>query len=279
MSFTNINDPAGVKALLEQLRSSQAWKESVSPDVTSDPDTRNAVMHTTVVPPKPREEIHISNAQVAAPSPSVASLLSQLKSSTAWSSVSSATGSSSNHARLPQPSPQPFSVRETPTPMPVILPESPVTPVSVAAASYRQDARSLTFQQALPHLTQMAEDPEFVASIARMRDEQKDLERQLWEERRAIHRKYEEKVKVARTKASMIGTGVSKHEADMLNDAFRKELHKFDTERVLIAWDGLASKQQHALEGLGVPTMFVTDSQADRVKQQRVIQVLEGIMG
>lgn len=33
-----------------------------------------------------------------------------------------------------------------------------------------------------------------------MKKEQADLERRLWEERRAIHDKHEEKVKIARTK-------------------------------------------------------------------------------
>jgi hypothetical protein len=50
----------------------------------------------------------------------------------------------------------------------------------------------------------------------------------------------------------------------MLNDAFRKELLKFDAERVLFAWDGLLRKQQATLEGLGVPTMFPSDLRVDR---------------
>lgn len=65
-----------------------------------------------------------------------------------------------------------------------------------------------------------------------MKKEQDDLERQLWEDRRGIHKKYEEKVKVAATKwvfvslssylnsilfrANMIGDrNISKHEADV----------------------------------------------------------------
>jgi len=94
----------------------------------------------------------------------------------------------------------------------------------------------------------------------------------------------------------MIGTGLTKHEADvrlsllsrtaidfvfhqlkMLTRAFETELRKFDSERVFPAWDGLVMKQQATLEGVGVPTMFVTDVPRDRERQQRVIQVLEGI--
>lgn len=50
----------------------------------------------------------------------------------------------------------------------------------------------------------------------------------------------------------------------MLSDAYRRELAKFDTERVLVAWDGLIAKQQIALEKMQVPTMFITDVKADR---------------
>lgn len=82
----------------------------------------------------------------------------------------------------------------------------------------------------------------------------------------------------------------------MLSDAYKKELKKFDAERVLVAWDGLVAKQQTALENLQVPAMFKTDTSTDREvsdiigyvstlddvlpseqRQQRVIQVLEGI--
>ena len=48
-----------------------------------------------------------------------------------------------------------------------------------------------------------------------------------------------------------------------MNDAYRRDLQRFDTERVLLAWDALIQKQQAALETLGVPTMFATTSQVD----------------
>lgn len=49
-----------------------------------------------------------------------------------------------------------------------------------------------------------------------------------------------------------------------MTDAFRRELQKFDKERALPAWDGLISRQQSALEVLGVPTMFPTSETTDR---------------
>jgi len=105
------------------------------------------------------------------------------------------------------------------------------------------------------------------------------VERELWQERSAIRAKYEEKVKVAKTRATMIGTGLSQHEAEMLSQAYEKDLKRFDAERVLPAWDGLVTSQQAALAQLKIPTMFPTAVKNDRERQQRVIQVLEGIVG
>lgn len=89
-----------------------------------------------------------------------------------------------------------------------------------------------------------------------------------------------------------------------LTDNFRRELQKFDTERILPAWDGLIAKQQAALESLGVPAMFPTSAPSEREvwkilpfhsfrcfnmtdfglvvccvaqKQQKVMQVLVGV--
>lgn len=76
----------------------------------------------------------------------------------------------------------------------------------------------------------------------------------------------------------MTGAELSKHEVDMFNEAFRREVQKFDTERVLVAWDALAEKQQAALETLGVPTMFRTGSKENLEKQRKIMQVLEGLI-
>ncbi|KIM83905.1 hypothetical protein PILCRDRAFT_68770 [Piloderma croceum F 1598] len=112
-----------------------------------------------------------------------------------------------------------------------------------------------------------------------VKQEQAALERQLFQERCAIQAKHEEKVKLSQAKAKIVGAGLSKHEADMILAAYQKEMERFDTDRALVAWDGLVAKQQAALENMGVPTMFVTDTLTDRERQQRIVQVLEGIAG
>jgi len=142
----------------------------------------------------------------------------------------------------------------------------------------QQDNRTLSFHQALPHISQLMEDPHVVENLTRMKEEQDKLEKQLWEEREAIRRSHEEKARVAKTKVKMIGIDLSKQEAQLMSDNFRKELRKFDVERVLPAWDALARGQQARLESLKVPTMFVTGEIGDVEKQRRVVNVLEGIL-
>lgn len=50
----------------------------------------------------------------------------------------------------------------------------------------------------------------------------------------------------------------------MLSEAFKREVRKFDLERVLPTWDGLIAKQQAVLESQKVPTMSVTTITGDR---------------
>lgn len=282
MNFTNINDPAGIKALLEQLRSSQAWQQSIVGGADPNGIAKSPPLTSTTpqATPLPTQSV-ATTSDVSKPSSSVADLLSQLHSSEHVQEIIPSGPSQPSTSRFTA---QQASLQVSQAPSHRSTPRPPEDSVHHSAAStnaftHGQELRTMSFQQALPHLTRLAENADFVTAIAQLREEQKDLERQLWEERLAIHRKHENKVKVAQTKAGLIGGGISQHEAGMLNDAFRKELQKFDAERVLFAWDGLLRKQQSALEGLGVPTMFPSDLRVDREKQQRVIQVLEGITG
>lgn len=317
MSFTNINDPEGIKALLEQLRASQVWQSTVnaaappaSPSArapttsevgASNENTSTGLSSASLLSPQsqplqPRPGLATTDSYTKTPSttPSVASLLSQLNASQ-WKQSTSTTASedvlpfsstgNAGPSRVPHsrsssslgfvhqsfPSePKQQLTRPLRTPNPLQPPITTTPP--------EEDVRFISFQQALPHLSQLASDSEFIAAVGRLRGDQKELEQKLWEERCAIRRKHEEKVKVARTKANMTGAELSKHEVDMFNEAFRREVQKFDTERVLVAWDALAEKQQAALETLGVPTMFRTGSKENLEKQRKIMQVLEGLI-
>ncbi|PFH52568.1 hypothetical protein AMATHDRAFT_46121 [Amanita thiersii Skay4041] len=230
----------------------------------NDPESVSALLHQLQAS-KAWKDLVASSSEVQQPetisnsSSSVAALLSQLKSSP------SPSASAPPHNSVPHSAP------------PLSLPV-PVRSHAPPSTDQLQDVKSFSYQQALPLLAQFSGDPAFVAQIQQMKKDQDDLERRLWEERRAIQRKHEDKVKIAKTKAAMIGIGLSKHEADMINDAYKKELDKFDRDRVLSAWDGLVTKQQTLLQQLNVPTMFVTNDKSTRERQQRVMHVLEGLV-
>jgi len=261
MNFTNINDPAGVTALLEKLRSSQAWaeiqNEPSQPELAA---PRAPVKEETVAPtaqPDPLDTVKddpitTANRDVT----SVANLLSQLSSEVP--SIGPA------HSHPPQ-----FYSSSTP----------PNVSTAMHKSLPKKDVRSFTFQQSLPYLAQLSEDPVFLDAVSKLRKDQETLERRLWEEREAICNRQSQKVNTAVTKANMLAMGISQREAEIMKQAFEKELRKFDQEQVLPAWDDLITKQQIALEKLGVPALFVTDSASDKVKQYRIVSVIEGITG
>ncbi|KAK0191380.1 hypothetical protein F5146DRAFT_1048419 [Armillaria mellea] len=233
---TNINDPAGVRALLDSLQASQAWQQAVTTSAENK-DVPKATPQAVVETP----------SSSSSGSNSVASLLAQLQ-----------------HPPQP-PAQEPY----------ISIDGTRVNPkhslkrnTSPAISSSAEDSRSFTFQQALPRLAQLSQDTKFIEKIVKIKKEQDVLERKLWEERGRIQ-----------SKANVIGSDISKHEADMLCNAYRRELQRFDTERALPLWDNLVREQQERLGQAGVPAMYATALATDRERQQRIIQVLEGLIG
>lgn len=186
--------------------------------------------------------------------PSVASLLSQLQQP------------------IPSPGPPP-SIPKSDTrptvPAPTFTPDQDPPP---------RDPKTLSYVQSLGYLARLSGDAPFIAFLQQLKQEQDELERRLHGEREGIRRKYDEKVRVAKTRATMIGAGISAHEAEMMQRAYRKELDSFDRERVLIAWGALVASQQMALEKRTVPAMFATSAPADLQRQKRVVSILENMM-
>jgi len=140
------------------------------------------------------------------------------------------------------------------------------------------DLRKLTYQQALPYLARLSEDPTFRAVFLKLQGDQKLTEQILWDERTTITTTFEEKMKLASVKARISGIALSSNEIQRIQVAHCSALEKHLTERVRPAWDGLVSKHQSEMERLGVPTMFVTQDRVDRERQQKVMSVLENIM-
>jgi len=125
----------------------------------------------------------------------------------------------------------------------------------------------------------MLEDPENLAALKKIKLEQDRLEMQLWEERQTIIKSQEEKVKALQTKARIIGANPTPRELQVLRTEFDTELHRFDSNRVLPAWDALVARQQSAMEKIHVPTIFETNQVVDREKQQKVVQVILDAIG
>ncbi|KAF7433109.1 hypothetical protein PC9H_005057 [Pleurotus ostreatus] len=259
-----LTDPSAVQALLEQLRTSQAWQQAI----------------TQPQPEQEPPEVPVSDTSDAGASHSVASLLSQLKQPSGWPTTAPVPSEPFREPTSQQYRTKSFSALQEPS-VPHIDVTTPPMPAAIpqrASTSPNPELKSYSFLQALPILAQMSENRDFVDALVKLKGDQDELERRLWNERASIRKKYEDKVKVARTKANMIGAGLSKHDADMMSTAYKNELRKFDLERVLPAWDGLLSNQQTALASLGVPTMFATTAKATRERQQKVMQVLEGLL-
>lgn len=125
-------DPVGVKALLDQLRSSQAWQEISIPT----PEALSV------------ETASSSNPTAEGSGSSVASLLSQLQSVTTWKTP---------------------TVVDVPTRQHIDLAKSEhisYEPQPLAEDAHNfLDLKSLSFQKALPYIAQLAEDPAFIAAI------------------------------------------------------------------------------------------------------------------
>ncbi|KAH9983467.1 hypothetical protein BJV74DRAFT_616654 [Russula compacta] len=298
MSLHNVNDPEGVKALLDTLRSSQAWTDAVESGLAAPQTTQpsaqgvqpsDSPLRAPAPGPGPRDAGTPSIRPFSIPrnpsshsTLSVADLLSQLRASQSLEPTSNA--SEGDRAVERSLAPHDHHTNTTPTPQ----------TTSTHASQPQQDLRTLSFQQALPHISRLMEDLHVVESLtkvsifpyyhfpstfsSKMKEEQDKLEKQLWEERENIRKRHEERVNVAKNKAKMIGVGLSEQDAQSMFDSFHTELRKFDAERVLPAWDNLVRGHQAHFEELNVPTMFVTNDTVDTQKQRKVVQVLEDIL-
>lgn len=169
-----------MKALLDQLRSSQAWQQAVgtSTNTTTQPQPADIV---SSAPSEPSEgstnheppPVHVGYPQASAsasastsfaPPATVASLLSQL-------SAPAADPPRDFHHPYPSSTPTFGSAPAYHTP-PILHPDpvhaSSSTP-AVPSSARKVDLRSCTFQQALPRLAQLAEDADFVAAVSKVR--------------------------------------------------------------------------------------------------------------
>ena len=141
-SNPSLQNTDGVKALLDKLKSSQAWQQTIA---ASDPPTPPA--------PVPSESRGNSNTDIR---PSVASLLAQLAEA------------GGGYPGPPPPSlagprPNEAATIQGTSPAPVVVPRQ------TSIGSDKHDLHAFSFQQTLSHLAQLSVKPGFIESIRRVR--------------------------------------------------------------------------------------------------------------
>ncbi|KAG8980806.1 hypothetical protein FRB90_007480 [Tulasnella sp. 427] len=139
------------------------------------------------------------------------------------------------------------------------------------------DYRHMTYVESLSRVEELLKDPQTVNLMLELQKSQKELEAKLWDGRQALQSKHEERIRAAKTTARIV-TGseeLDEKETQRLNDELSKAEREYDLKHALPAWDALVTKQQDAMEKLGVPTMFCSTDRTDRARQQRVVRVME----
>ena len=140
-----LKDPAGVKALLDQLRTSRAWQDAVTPiPCPSDSGESRSIITSRSDGAKSQ----ISSEKPDEPTTSVSSLLSQLQPVPLLPSFS-------------HPLPR-TSTGVPPVDTDHTASERLVPPTTTTDSG---DHMAMSFQQALPHLANLSAKPEFVDKI------------------------------------------------------------------------------------------------------------------
>ena len=175
---------------MDNLRNSQAWADAVGPsragvEPNTQPRDGGAPASSTGPGPSPGpgsagpsssstssitpSSISGNSSHGGTPAPSVADLLSQLRASQSLEHPPSTTANAVRESdrtleRRSPPGPPPLNHTLNASPVPE--PQS----VSTHASKSQQDVRSLSFQQALPHIAQLMEDPHVVESLTKVTD-------------------------------------------------------------------------------------------------------------
>ncbi|KDN40880.1 hypothetical protein K437DRAFT_227106, partial [Tilletiaria anomala UBC 951] len=122
-----------------------------------------------------------------------------------------------------------------------------------------KDLRNLTFAQALPTLTRLAQDETFLAALLQLKRDQDALEDELLAGRLKLTGERGEHLR---------GPGSALVQANAA---------AYDR-KILKRWDELRSSQQKHLQELGVPCFFCSTHKADIARQERVMQLLGGLL-
>jgi hypothetical protein len=162
-----IQDPTAVKALLDQLRASQVWQDTLNSKSQIGSEQQAEVRESPASALEDAQGESRAQPSGAAPPASVASLLSQLRTSerTSLAITTPPVSSTPTTHQLTRNIPRPPSQDLPPTQSEHRTPRPDVA----TSSAHVQDIRSMSFQQGLPHLTQLASDPGFLSAVSRVR--------------------------------------------------------------------------------------------------------------
>ncbi|CAE7114495.1 unnamed protein product [Rhizoctonia solani] len=230
-------DANRINELLSQLQNSTAFQNVV----TSNSNPTPSVPADDVTPPTPAS---------IAPQP-------QTSGSTVFDLLSRLNPGASSSNQPPPPANE--SGEKPPPPIPEASPEH---------------LRSMTVQQALPHIAKLTQRAEVREMVKLLQARQNKLEQSLSETQQVTMQKHEQRVAYAKNKANIVGVPLSEKEMQDLDSQLAEDLKKFHTNHVLLLWDYQRTKQQTQLESLGVPCMFETSDPAAVQRQQKVLRII-----
>lgn len=157
-----------MRALLEQLQSSQAWQAA----------TATAPAAIVPTPPPPSANVVATRDERSSASvteggrPSVADLLAQLQGRGPALEGPSAVGRRTTSSTPWTPAPPPEIIDLTSPSADVVdltVDDAPVSEPAPYPPALAADLRALSYTQALPHLARLGEDQAFVAAVQKVR--------------------------------------------------------------------------------------------------------------
>lgn len=157
-----------MQALLAQLRASQALQAAIgtpAPAESNDSGSSQVPDNLPHPPIEPADAVdeQANGASATSERPSVASLLSQLQSSSAIQAALA--------VEFPAVQGLPVTVNTAYAPQPSAQPTDPRLRgrTHSESAAHKQDLRNASFQQALPGIAQLSEDQAFVDAVRKVR--------------------------------------------------------------------------------------------------------------
>ncbi|KAG8958897.1 hypothetical protein FRC00_002170 [Tulasnella sp. 408] len=263
-------DQSTLQGLLERLRSSTAYANTLA--VTQAPEHGSSPL-----PPAPSSHEPQPHATLDAQTDSsgvsvrISSLLSRLRPQT----------TEGPDVELPVSQVPEIKTVDPASENMVIDSMSDNEGLGIAQHVPKVDYRSLTYVESLSRVEELLKDPRAADALLELKKTQDEMEKKLWDGRKALRHKHEEKVHAAKTTARIV-TGseqLDEKEVQRLMDELKRAELEYDLKHVLPAWDALVHKQQTVMESLGVPAMLPSTDPTERARQQRIIRVMEqGLM-